>query len=275
MKYGIRLLLIACLTGSCFFACRALNEYQPVLISEAKMEALRKVVVKETPAVSEDNTQQTEIIGDCIVDIAALKKINSDIVGWIRIPDTSVNYPILIGESDEEYLHKDFEGKESKLGAIFSYADTSRDLTDARIILFGHNMSQYKMFGELKRYVQEESFRMEHPYLYIYTEDRVMQAEIYSIFICNNTDNVLTTVPKIGSLSYRELLQAIRERNQYPDVERNDIAKYSNSQLVTLVTCSGASGTARRLLIHAVVLKEIHNICSAPSKTVIDESNGL
>ena len=62
------------------------------------------------------------------IDWKGLVALNSDIVGWIYIPGTHVDYPILIGESDTEYLYKSSTGTANKLGSIFAFTDTSRSL---------------------------------------------------------------------------------------------------------------------------------------------------
>ena len=56
------------------------------------------------------------------IDFAALKQINPDIVGWVYIPDTSIDYPILMGNNDSFYLNYDYRKYYSELGSIFSYA---------------------------------------------------------------------------------------------------------------------------------------------------------
>lgn len=56
-----------------------------------------------------------------MVDFDALRKINPDVVGWIYIPDTEINYPIVQAKDNSTYLHRTFRGKDSYVGAIFGH----------------------------------------------------------------------------------------------------------------------------------------------------------
>lgn len=198
--------------------------------------------------------ENEETYGDK-VDFKCLKEINTDICGWIYIPDTSVDYPILIGDTDEKYLYTDVEGNPSKLGSIFSFSDTDRTLKDARIILFGHNMKEYQMFGELKRYIEDEEFRNNHKKIYIYAEDKIMELEVFSIFICEETDSIFRDSTRLGSKEYKALLQELADRDQYFCTCQENMENGENQQSVSLVTCSGSVGTKQRLVVSAIAGK--------------------
>ena len=74
------------------------------------------------------------------VDFAELVAVNRDIVGWIYIEDTVVNYPILQGEDNFYYLDKTYEKKYLASGSIFLDAVNQQDFTDSHSIIYGHNM---------------------------------------------------------------------------------------------------------------------------------------
>ncbi len=228
-KVLIGLLFASSLGIAIIFGVMAYMEYEQISNVQTKNKELRKEI---TNKVIDKPTNVGEESNDPLkrwIDFEALEAINPDIVGWIYIPETSIDYPILIGDTDDAYLYRDFEGKTSKYGSIFSYADTNRKLEDTRTILFGHNMKQHIMFGELKRYVREENFRKEHKNIYIYTKAKSMELEIDSIFVCENTDNFL---------------------KKYP-MEQIDKPSFA------LVTCWGKAGTSKRLLVNAMVQREI------------------
>lgn len=247
MKKAVWGFLVFMLLGlSLYFGHLSYEEYEPVLKSDARKEAVKKVVVKE---------EDPDSPYDRVIDFEALRKINGDAAGWIYIPGTSVDYPVLIGDTDTEYLHKDIEGNSSILGSIFSYAGTDRDLTDARTLLFGHNMRQYTMFGELRKYL-EDDFRSEHTKMYVYTEKRTMELELFSLFICSKTDDIFWDDPVLGSADYQALLKRLDERNQYPDIRKDSLTECYNSQTFTLVTCRGSAGTSDRLVLNAIAVRE-------------------
>ena len=90
------------------------------------------------------------------VDFASLSAINPDIVGWVYIEDTGVNYPVVQGEDNEYYLHHTFEGRENFSGAIFMDTTCSPDFSSDNSILFGHNLKTGEMFGALKKLYDTE-----------------------------------------------------------------------------------------------------------------------
>ncbi len=103
------------------------------------------------------------------IDWNELKKVNPDVVGWIRIPGTVVDYPIVKGKTNDTYIHTTFEGKSpSSAGAIFLDYRNSGRLDDYVSVIYGHNMKNGSMFSGLKKYLKED-YRNENKYIEIYT----------------------------------------------------------------------------------------------------------
>ena len=91
-------------------------------------------------------------LGDLTVDWDALLAINPDTIGWIYIPGTAVNYPVVYSGDDSRYLHTDFYGNETwpvSYGTIFLSGINEPDLSDANNILYGHHMNDGSMFAAL------------------------------------------------------------------------------------------------------------------------------
>ena len=87
-----------------------------------------------------------------IVDFDKLTAANNDIVGWLYIPDTNVNFPIVKGENNDVYLHNDYLGRYSFAGAIFMDYRCNSKFKDRETMIYGHNMHSGAMFGRLKKY---------------------------------------------------------------------------------------------------------------------------
>ena len=77
------------------------------------------------------------------------------------VPGTKIDYPVLACHRWNEYLHKDYEGKDSKLGSIFIQPETKEDFSDFHTIIYGHNMRNMSMFGSLHEF-EDESFFKKH-----------------------------------------------------------------------------------------------------------------
>lgn len=115
------------------------------------------------------------------VDFSYLSKLNSDIYSWIDIPDSSISYPVLQDEKgdDEYYLNHNLDKTRGYPGVIYSHNVNKKDYSDAVTILYGHNMRNGSMFGELLRYKDSEYFDS-HSDIYIYTSEGVKHYKIYA-----------------------------------------------------------------------------------------------
>lgn len=86
---------------------------------------------------------------------------NKDLVGWLTIDGMKIDYPVMQNEDDEYYLHRDFYGNDSKYGCLYVREQADLD-AGTNFIIYGHNMKDGAMFGELDLYLKE-SFYKEHP----------------------------------------------------------------------------------------------------------------
>ena len=95
--------------------------------------------IGETNAIKE-----TEYVS--AIDFSALDFQNPDVVAWIQIPGTQINYPVVQGKDNDYYLHRDLNGQKSTAGTIFlDYADQA-DFSSLHNVLYGHHMKNGSMF---------------------------------------------------------------------------------------------------------------------------------
>lgn len=176
------------------------------------------------------------------IDFETLQGINPDIQGWIYIPGTKIDYPVLAGE---QYLNHDMYGERSSLGSIFTYDDA--DLQNGSLVrIYGHNMISMQMFGSIKKYADQE-FADRHAVMYIYTPERTKECRIISGIGCRYDDRVFTVVPDdieayAGELTGRSVISA-----ELPE---------QNWQIYTLGSCRGYSGTPNRFAASFSVIRE-------------------
>src|SRR5690625_4732825 len=103
--------------------------------------------------------EEEEIVeGEVRDQFNELKEINHDILGWITVDDTKINYPILQAEDNEYYLTRNYEREESIAGSIFM--DYRNDITsyNPNIILYGHRMKDDSIFNGLDKFIYVEFF---------------------------------------------------------------------------------------------------------------------
>ena len=197
--------------------------------------------------------RQTEIevdnhIPDLNIDFDALIEVNPDIIGWLYIPGTGTNYPILLGDDDSEYLHTNYRHEYQYLGSIFAHYRTSPQLDDPYTVLFGHNMRSGRMFGNLSDY-QSKSFRDANPFVYIYTPDRSIQCTIYASGYADATDTEIFSYGyEYQTERFRKLIDITVSNSSYDCA----IAPTDSDQIFCLSTCMDGGQKDKRYVVHCV-----------------------
>ena len=187
------------------------------------------------------------------VNFDELLAVNPDTVGWIRFyPEPSaINYPLVQGENNEEYLNKTFSEGENTLGAIFVAAENRANLFDKNTIIYGHRMNDHSMFYHLEDY-QDPEFYKQNPYFYIYTPDSC--EHVYKIYSTGVVDEFSDTyITEFSSnKKFREFLEMTKEIADYDTGVAVDV----DDRIVTLSTCTSA-GDSSRYVVRGVLEKEV------------------
>ena len=109
-----------------------------------------------------------------------LQSMNSDVIAWITVYDTPIDYPVVQGKDNWEYVNKNAEGEYSLTGAIFMDSENNPDFQDFNTILYGHNMVPNVMFGSIKEF-KEQAFYEAHPYGNLFVQNRNFGLEIIAL----------------------------------------------------------------------------------------------
>lgn len=245
MRKIFNVLSFLCIVGAVSFLWLAYQAHLPFDKAKGENQALKEVAVQ---------SQDKQDPMDRKINFTALKTINPDIIGWIYIPDTSIDYPILKGD---QYLYKNFKGVKSQLGSLFTFTNTSDDFSEIHTCVFGHNMSTKQMFGELKEYRNIE-FAKAHSLLYLYTPMKTCCYEVFSIFDCWKTDPVFNCQQKKNSESYKQLVQTIIASSVFA-MNIKDEEMIWEKPTLTLATCSNYTRTAKRLTVNAVEIQAVYH----------------
>ena len=124
-----------------------------------------------TPTIPEfdDNSSESDISGTIILLRAKFEKLretNPDVIGWISIPGTVIDYPIVQTTDNDYYLDQSITGTYLKSGAIFVDFRNSSNWTDRNTVIYGHNMASGEMFAQLAKY-RSGTFLRNNKYIYI------------------------------------------------------------------------------------------------------------
>ncbi|MBQ8688300.1 MAG: class B sortase [Ruminococcus sp.] len=231
--------------------------------------AATKPASGENASDAEPPTEETTY--ELLQGAANLLEMSDDVVGYIHIPDTVVNYPIMQNPEDDEgeeyFLHHDFYGNNSNLGSIFldfrcNFDVVGEDKKLAKpnsdnLVIYGHNMLDESMFGSLRKYKDVEGYYEQHPLIEVNSNYESYVYKIYGYFIADATDTTDTRfeywnyIDFTGENGFYEYVNEVKRRTlRLTDVD----VKYGD-QLLTLSTCSGVFDSAR-LVVCARRLRE-------------------
>ena len=180
-----------------------------------------------------------------------MQRVNPDIVGWIYLPGTQIDEPVCRGTDNHYYLTHTAGKAENPLGAIFVPPETGKDLADAHVLFYGHNMRSGQRFGELSSYCQE-SFAREYPYVYIYTPNGSRRGTVYSVYQTNRDSDAYTIGYKLETDAYAKWQERTAEQSIYDCGPIPDCGQ----QVFTLSTCTGSGAAKERLVVHFVMTAE-------------------
>lgn len=160
-----------------------------------------------------------------------LLEINQDIVGWITIDDTQINYPVLQSEDNIHYLDKNYEDNISRAGSIFlDYRNNISEPT-RNTVVYGHRMKDGSMFQHLIKFLDED-FVENHPTFQFDTLYNSYEAEIFAVYNTLTDFNYIETNFE-NDQEYTELLDNIRNESRY-DL---DVQVDEDDDIITLSTC--------------------------------------
>lgn len=180
------------------------------------------------------------------VDFTSLMQQNPDTIGWIRVPDTNIDYPIVQSPDNQYYLHKSFDRKDSVYGTIYLDADSKADFRGWNNPVYGHHMKDGSMFRDVVKF-KDPAFFEAHRYFEIYTPERVIHLKTLACYYSDSNG----IVRKTAFQSQASFDKWVRERLE--PCAFAEIPEASLDSMFVLVTCSYEQNDARTLLFAAEV----------------------
>lgn len=224
-----------------------LNAEETTVTTTAGIEAGFTV---ETVNTEVTTATQTVLADDVIEELKEqakeLQETYPDAIGWIYIPDTSINYPIMQGEDNDFYLTHGTDGRSLKCGCIELDFRCENRFQNNFNILYGHNMKNGSMFANVCSF-KEKAYYDSHPYGWVYTSDAVYRLDFFSVAVTDWYDEIYN-----GFRSLDEWTPHLKEISRiYEEVELTE-----QDRLVLLSTCSYEFKNARTVLTGRLVEME-------------------
>lgn len=166
------------------------------------------------------------------IDFDALRAVNEEIVGWIYIPNTAIDYPVVIAEDNDYYISHSANREQNRAGAIFLDYRNHPDFTDQNTIVYGHRMNDGSMFADLHKFEDEDFFR-ENKYVYLYLPGGAVQ--VYDIFgsgVVGDMDEAYTISFADGA-AFESYLAKMKNRS----ASSFNMELTAQDRIITLSTC--------------------------------------
>ena len=212
---------------------------------------------EQTEALEDDNTEMEPAGEDPsvvlpTVDFDALRETGPDIIGWLTLPDTAINYPVTQADDNEYYLHHLYDGTYNKAGCLFADYENQEDFSDRNTIIYGHNMRDGSMFAALNEY-DEQSYFDGHPQMYLVTPGGGYVVEIFTAFVTRPSESGSDISPWRLNWkddgAYTTWLSEMAGRS----VIETDVTVTSSDKVLTLSTCT--PGGASRFIVMGKLLE--------------------
>ncbi|MBB3112461.1 sortase B [Paenibacillus phyllosphaerae] len=162
---------------------------------------------------------------------APLLELNPDIVGWIQLEGSTIDYPIVQAADNERYLTLNYKGEPSSAGSIFMDYRNDPGLTGRNTVLYGHRMKDGSMFGVLKHYVDLDYYKA-HRTLRLDTPTDAYEVEVFAVYTTTTGVNYIETEFRDES-AFGDFVQEIQQRSIY----ESDVQVTADDRIITLSTC--------------------------------------
>ena len=225
-----------------------ISHYQPDLPKSENLSPISDdspaspIDIPDIPVEDESNQSEAfeKIVNQNIVDMQ--NDVNTDIVGWLTIPNTKIDYPFVIANDNDHYLHKNIYGEQATAGSIFMDCRCAKDFTDFNTVLYGHNMKNRSMFGDLRLFA-DSSFFESNDAGTLFVKDNTYTLKIFAYMIVRLDDKLIFN-PSVDREMFFEYVQENARRYREPTASGN---------VVTLSTCAYEYDGARMVLLGVII----------------------
>ena len=204
-----------------------------------------------------DETQITETKTEKMLQLEELKKENNDIVAWLEILNTKINYPVLQTSDNEYYMKHNYKKEKSGDGSIFLDKDYNWDIPSSNLLIYGHNNKNGNMFQDLLKY-EDENYYKEHPTIQFTTVNEDCTYDIIAVFksrvYYKSEQNVFRYYYFINAENEEEYNNYVEESKKASLYDTGKTAEYGD-QLLTLSTCEYSQEDGR----FVIVAKKVNN----------------
>lgn len=188
---------------------------------------------------------ETDLIN---IDFTNLKKFNNEVVGWIKVEGTNVNYPIVQTTNNEYYLDHSLDKTPNSAGWLFMDYRNNNNFDNKNTIIYAHNRKDKTMFGSLKNLLSSSWYNnSSNQIIKTSSETKNGLWQIFSVYVIETTNDYIQT-DFSNQKDFETIINLIKNRSIY----EFDAKVNNNDQIITLSTCHGSN---KKLVVHAKLIK--------------------
>ena len=246
MRRFIMVILALVFCVSAFHFGKAFLEYRKG--DQIYENAMEFVLEADTPVEIEEENPLKRTFSK--IDFAGMRVVNEDVIGWIQILDSPVDYPLLDADDNKYYLSHTYDRQWSSYGSIFLEPRNNPDLSEKHLVVYGHNMVNESMFGSLLEYKKQE-YVDTHPEITICMTDRDLTYRVFSAYTAH-VDSAAYRMSFGDDASFMEMTEKMKANS----VIATDIMPTADDQVLTLSTCTPEGAKKYRFVVNAVLVDD-------------------
>ena len=251
-KIFILCFILVCLTGLVY------SIYNIIIYKMSNDKTIKiqneinKIIVNHDNNIDSNSDEESDTSYN--IDFQKLKEMNKDVVAYLKVLGTNIDYVIVKGNDNDYYLNHNFNKEYSVIGWPFADYRNKFDGTDKNIIIYGHNIKTGSMFGTLKTVLEKKwQNNLENRKIIFITENESSIYEVFSTYIVEPEMYYISTNFETDN-KYQTFLNELITRSNY----NYNINVNTSDTILTLSSCT--TGGKKRVVLHAKkVLSEINN----------------
>lgn len=241
-KILITLFIVVCFCGIVYFA-------HDLIVRNSHINENNNIKEKIDDQINIPKQSQTQEEPVVKIDFEALKSENADVVAYVKVNNTNIDYVVVQSDDNDYYLYHNFERNWNTAGWVFADFRNKLDDTDKNIIIYGHNIRDGSMFGTLENILNEEWYKNKDNYKILFvTEKGIYNYQVFSVYSTVPEDYYISTEFE-NEVTFETFINEIKNRSIY-DFETEVTAK---DKILTLSSCLGAG--EKRVVLHAKLLE--------------------
>lgn len=224
----------------------AFEELKQVAFGEKTVGEVKQKTESENSDIYVEGQEALEI-GEAGMGISAIASLNKDYFGWISIPETIIDYPVMHTPNNPEYyLRRAFDGSYAKSGTPFLQGDCF--VGCGNYIVYGHNMRNKTMFGTLQKYTQKSYYDLHQTIEFICGEEKGVYEVLAAFYWTPEKDKSADFYAYADVTSKERFEEYVAKAKAASLYETEAMVEYGD-ELLTLATCDASDDTARFIVV--------------------------